>query len=248
MKFNESDAGVESMTRYQGSQEFNMPRLDIASEPLPTVDAILALRHTDSRNAAREEMGAYLMTGTAWVPQSGVEGTITTYVSGINRIRFDADYGKFGSVRLAVNGDLAWSENFGRFEELHGKRLEQAIQSHPSAMSGDWRDFFDSIRVVNTGELDGTKVYVLKLQRGELPSVTVHVDADSGDLLKSETIVLARGGISIPVVSRFEDYREVHGVRIPFRTITSNELNVDGRSYRSTPLRPTSMSTTIFSL
>ena len=225
VEFNESDAGIESMTRYQGSQEFNMPRLDVAREPLPTVDDILALRHTDSRNVAREEMSAYLMTDTAWVPQSGVEGTITTYVSGINRMRLHADYGKFGSVRLAVNGDLAWSENFGRFEELHGKRLEQAIQSHPSAMSGDWRDFFDSIRVLNTGELDGTKVYVLKLQRGELPPVTVHVDVDTGDVLKSETIILAKGGISIPVVSQFEDYREINGVRIPFRTISSNELS-----------------------
>ena len=82
-----------------------MPRLDVASEPLPTVDDILALRDTDSRKVAREEMGTYLMTGTVWVPQSGVEGTISTYVSGINRMRSDADFGKFGSTRSAVNGD-----------------------------------------------------------------------------------------------------------------------------------------------
>ena len=35
--FNESDPGVESMTRYQAGQELNMPRLDVASEPLPAV-------------------------------------------------------------------------------------------------------------------------------------------------------------------------------------------------------------------
>ena len=35
--FNESDAGVESMTRYQAGQEVIIPRLDVASEPLPTV-------------------------------------------------------------------------------------------------------------------------------------------------------------------------------------------------------------------
>ena len=37
VEFNESDAGVESMTRHQAGQEFNMPRIDVASEPLPTV-------------------------------------------------------------------------------------------------------------------------------------------------------------------------------------------------------------------
>ncbi len=223
VKFNESDAGVESMTRYEAGKEFNMPRLDVASEPLPTVDDILALRDTDSRKVAREEMGTYLMTGTIWLPQSGVEGTISTYVSGINRMRHDADYGKFGSTRWAVNGDRAWSEAFGLFFELHGKRLEQAIQSHPAALSDDWRDFFDSIRVLYTRELDGRKGYVLKLQRGELPPVTVYVDADTGDVLRSETIVLGLGGIDTPVGSRYEDYREVHGVRIPFRLVSSDE-------------------------
>ena len=222
--FNESDDGVESMTRYEEGRAFNMPRLDVASEPLPTVNDILTLRQTASRKAAREEMGTYLMQGTFRVHQSGVEGTISAYVSGIDQMRLDVDFGKFGSTRSALDGGRAWNEVFGRFEELHGKRLEQAFQDHPAAISEDWRDFFDSIRVENTGELDGRKVYVLKLQRGELPPVTVNIDADTGDLLKSEMIVLARGGMAFPVVSRFEDYREIHGVRIPFRTISNNEL------------------------
>ena len=140
-------------------------------------------------------------------------------------MRLDADYGKFGSSRSVVNGDRAWSENFGRFEELHGKRLEQAIQSHPAAITDDWRDSFDAIRVLNTGDMNGRKVYVLKLQRGELPPITIYVDTDTGDLLKSETIVLAQAGIAIPVVDLYEDFREIHGIRIPFRSISSNEAS-----------------------
>ena len=91
------------------------------------------------------------------------------------------------------------------------------------AIPDDWRDFFDSIRVLNTAELDGSKVYVLKLRRGELPPSTFYVDSGTGDLLKSETIVLGLGGIGTPVGSRYEDYREVHGVRIPFRLVSSDE-------------------------
>ena len=76
--------------------------------------------------------------------------------------------------------------------------------------------------MLDTAELDGRKVYVLKLQRGELPPANFYVDADTGDLLKSKTIVLLQGG-GIPVLSRYEDYREVHGIRIPFRIVSSNE-------------------------
>ena len=95
------------------------------------------------------------------------------------------------------------------------------------AISDDWRDSFDSIPVLSTGELDGRKVYLLKLQRGELPPATFYVDADTGDLLKSETIALARG--RIPVVSLYEDYREVHGIRIPFRVVARNDSADPGR-------------------
>jgi len=42
-------------------------------------------------------------------------------------------------------------------------------------------------------------------------------------VLKSTVIVLQEGGIGIPVTTQYEDYREVHGVRIPFRAISSNE-------------------------
>ena len=190
------------------------------------MDDILALRDTDSWKVAREEIGTYLMTGTIWVPQSGVEGTLSEYVSGIDRIRVDAYYGKFGTTRSAVNGDRAWIENFGRFAELHGKRLEQAMP-----ISDDWRDTFDSIRVLNTAELDGRKVYLLKLQRGELPPATFYVDADTGDLLKSEMIELARRGRrGIPVVNLYEDYREIQGIRIPFRVVSRTESSYPSRT------------------
>jgi len=42
-------------------------------------------------------------------------------------------------------------------------------------------------------------------------------------VLKSTAVVLLEGGIGIPVTTQYEDYREVYGVRIPFRTISSNE-------------------------
>ena len=84
--------------------------------------------------------------------------------------------------------------------------------------------------MLSTGELDGRKVYVLKLQRGELPPATFYVDADTGDLLKSETIERAQGGVRIPVVSFYEDYREVHGMRIPFRVVARIESSDPSRT------------------
>jgi len=147
------------------------------------------------------------------------------YVSGNERFRLDSDYGKYGYSRTAVNGDQAWVESsFGPFDELHGKLLEQMKRGHPLAEFSDWRDFYDSIQVLRSDMLDGQEVYVLNLERGNLPPVTIYIDAITGDTLKSEVVVLQEGGIGIPVTTRYEDYREVHGIRIPFRQISSNEM------------------------
>ncbi|MEE8598535.1 MAG: serine hydrolase [Dehalococcoidales bacterium] len=223
LRFNETtDGQVESLTYYQDDEEFLMPRVEGTS--LPTVEELLALRETDSRKAALSGMGTYRIDGTFHSLQSGVEGTFSMYVSGIERYRIDFDYGRYGYSRTALNGDQAWVESsFGPFDELHGELLEQAKRGHPEAMDGDWLDFYDSIEVLRSQELDGQEVYVLKLERGDLPSVTILVDATTGDVLKSVVVVIQEGGIGIPITTQYEDYREVNGVRMSFRAISSNE-------------------------
>jgi hypothetical protein len=56
----------------------------------------------------------------------------------------------------------------------------------------------------------------------------LYIDAATGDVLKSEAVVIQQGGIAIPVTTLYEDFREFHGIRIPFREISSNEQT--GRS------------------
>lgn len=222
--FEETQNGqVESLTFYQAGQKFKMSRVE--GESLPTVEEIMVLRKTDSRKAAIKKMGTFKISGTTYSAQSGVKGTFSIYVSDNVRYRVDSDYGKYGYGQTAVNGDRAWvKSSFGPFDELHGKLLEQAKRGHPSAEFGDWRDHYDSVQVLRSENLDGQKVYVLRLEHGTLPPLTFFVDADTGDILKSEVVSLQEGGIGIPITTRYEDYREVHGIRTAFRQISSNEL------------------------
>lgn len=223
VRFHETPEGqVDSLTVYQLGEEFIMSRVE--GDSLPTVEDILALRQTESRKAALEEMGNYKMTGTIHSLQSGVMGTFSTYVSGNARYRVDSDFGRYGYSRTAVNGNQAWVQSsFEPFDELHGARLEQAKLGHPSVETGDWREFYDSIQVLLSDNLSGQKVYVPQLTSGDLPPETIFIDADTGDILKSVVIAIQEGGIGIPITTQYEDFREVHGLRIPFRAISSNE-------------------------
>jgi hypothetical protein len=228
LRFNElPDGTVESLTFYEAGKEFLMASVE--GESLPGVDEILAIRRIDKQEIAFGEMVPYEMTGTTYIAQSGVKGEISITIADKEHYRVDADYGKYGSSHITMSGDYASTDSsFGPFDELHGKYLEQMKQGHPEALFGDWRYFFESIKVLRVGDLDGQKVYVLALQHGELPPITLYIDTAIGDVLKSEAVVIQQGGIAIPVTTLYEDYRELHGIRIPFREISSNEQT--GRS------------------
>jgi len=223
VSFNETpDGQVDSLTMYQAGQEFILPQIE--SKTLPTVAEIMALRDAEGNEAALAAMGNYRIDSTIHSVQSGVRGTVSTYVAGPDKYRADADYGKYGYSHTVVNGDRAWVESsFGPFKELRGQLLEQAKRGHPYVMTSDWRDYFDSIRVVRADVLDDMEVYVVELKAGDLPVMTVFVDAVTGDVLLTEIISVQEGGISIPVTIRSEYFREVHGMRVPARAISSNE-------------------------
>jgi CubicO group peptidase (beta-lactamase class C family) len=223
VQFNEApDGTVESLTFSQAGRQFIMSRVE--GEQLPSVEEVLALCNMDSRDAALRGIEAYKMNGTLHSLQSGVKGELSLYVAYRNRFRVDADYGKYGSSSTAVNGDRAWIDSdFAPFDELHGKYLEQMKQGHPEALFGDWRHFVESIAVLRSDSLDGQKVYVMEVKHNDLPAVTLFIDAVTGDVLKSDVVVIQQGGIGIPVTTRYEDYREIYGVHIPFREISSNE-------------------------
>jgi CubicO group peptidase (beta-lactamase class C family) len=223
VSFNETPAGqVDSLTMYQDGEEFILPQIE--SKSLPTVAEIMALRDAEGNEAALEAMGNYRIDSTIYSVQSGVNGTVSTYVAGPDKYRVDADYGKYGYSTTVLNGERAWVESsFGPFKELRGQLLEQVKRGHPSVMTSDWRDYFDSIEVVRADILDDKEVYVVELKAGDLPVMTVFVDAVTGDVLLSEIISIHEGGIGIPVTTQFEDFREVHGWRVPSRSIASNE-------------------------
>ncbi len=194
--------------------------------PLPTVEEIFALRQSALGGADSEIIENTRQSGVVRYPHAAVEGRFAITTAGDDRLRVDIDLGRFGDIQLALNRDRATrASSFepGRFTELTGKLLTQTRQGHPSALYGDWREFFDVVTVLREDEFDGRKVYILKLQGGELPPTKLSVDAESGDVLRVENTVIFPGLGGLPVTTIHEDFREVHGMRIPYRTIESND-------------------------
>lgn len=227
VSFKESDDGqVLAFTYYEGEGKLTYLRVDEeGAEPPPSLDRILALRKPDQRKAALDKLGACRFSGTVRVSQSGVTGAVDWYVHGPGRHRQELTFDKYGRILSVVNHEQAWTKTpYGRVDELRGKFHELASHQHPAALFGDWRDFFESVLFLRVDKLDGKNVYVLKLKSAEAPDYTVYTDARTGDVLKAETEIQHPGSMTrIFTTTLFEDFREVQGIRIPFRVIVSDE-------------------------
>ena len=108
--------------------------------------------------------------------------------------------------------------------ELTGKQLAQARLGHPAVLFGDWRKYYDTVRVVRAGELGGRKVYGVQLESAGLPPMRVSLDAETGDVLQTQQAMWIPEAGAIPTTTTYSDYREVGGMRVPHRYIESTEI------------------------
>ena len=166
--------------------------------------------------------GGTKVSGKVWIAQAGVQGTLTVYTQGSDRYATHMDFGKFGRIDTVANGSQAWSYTSMRgFNVLKGDMLTQALLAHPGAVECDWNDYFDSVEVVRNDTVNDRNVFVVRLEKGDLPSRTYYIDAEHGDVVRVKQIVI-EGTIRIPVTSTFSDFEEVDGIRMPLRIEVEN--------------------------
>ncbi|MCZ6835613.1 MAG: hypothetical protein O7G85_07550, partial [Planctomycetota bacterium] len=228
IRFNEDEEGrVESLTFFEGEMNYEMPRVaDPEESSLPTLDQLHALRKSDERQAWLQKAGGIHITATVRLVNAGVEGTIEIKCQGTDQYSMHTDLSPFGFDYVAYDGHRGWTQSsFTPDEELEGKQLAQVRMGNPTAFLGALGNLYDSVRIVGVEEFEGREVIRVKLGRGELPDETAFFDAENGDLLKVNSSMIVIGTITMSVVVLFEDYREIDGLRMPFRFISSSEAN-----------------------
>ena len=164
------------------------------------------------------------------MPQSGVTGRFTVSVDGLLRLRHEVDLGRFGQMRSGLDGDRGWAEERpDQFKEVTGDRLAQLRISGPLAQAGDWFDFFETARILGTESRDRRELAKIQLTPASGLPVTVLVDLESGDTVEERGAIPLPGGLgSVPIVTRYADWRDVDGARLPFRVTT--EQSESGRT------------------
>jgi hypothetical protein len=163
--------------------------------------------------------------GSVRFSQSAVEGQFSSSTAGDDRLRIELHLD--GSVQMRTvlrDGRASQAVSGAAFTELTGKGLAQTRLGHPSVLFGDWRKYYDAVRVVRAGALVGRKVYGVQLESAGLPPTLVAVDAETGDVLQTRQTISSSEAGAIPVTTTYSDYREVDGMRVPYGYMVSTEI------------------------
>lgn len=227
VKFVRNEAGVVTAVElYKNKAELvetASKAENMSTEVLPTVDEIMQLRQSKARKKALMKNDGFVLMGEVKVKSAGITGQVKTQFDNHSNFKQVMDFGVFGHTTVVVNKTQGSTYGINPYTEFHGKYLKQIQRENP-AVDADWRDYYDSIKVTGTSEIGGKAVYKVLLKAQDLPAVTVYIDQLSGDVLKARTQVLIPSMGSINMRIEYQDYREKHGLRLPFKTTINNPM------------------------
>jgi len=153
----------------------------------------------------------------------GRYGKVEIVVSGTDRYRITLSTTD-GSTNQGLDGDVAWTATNDRVQRLSGANVERmrriAMRYWPVKQRPP------GLEVVGLERIADRDVYVATAKIDPITTWTLYFDAVTGllrrELTTTETLLL-------PLVEQvdYEDYRDVNGVRLPFRVQTSDGAPYD---------------------
>ena len=135
------------------------------------------------------------------------------------------DLSPFVTIDLAYDRGHAESRtDIAPQEDLTAAQRAWLRVDHPAEPFGDWRAWFESIRVLREDERGGRRCWIVELKAEEGVEVRAWVDAETGDTLFEEFEQPVGENLgTLHRVRSYSDFREFEGLRVPYRGTQEDE-------------------------
>lgn len=210
-----------------------------ADAPLP--DAAELLEKSVVASGGRDAFGkieSFHFTGTVSAPKLGITGAVETWWKSGDFYMVQTIEG-IGTNRSGKQGDVIWTEEpINGLRKLSGQEAEQHSWASSLSPAADWKKYFAEAKTVAKRDHEGKPAYDVTLTSKSGAELTLIVDAES-HLLVGQAFKVVNPMGQTPVTMVLQDYRDVEGVKIPFKQmsdlgvlqlsqeITNVEINVD---------------------
>ena len=136
---------------------------------------------------------------------------------------------KIGSIVSYFDGSAGGElMSFGPEEIYSGKRLEDIKVGANFYDVLDWKKNYPTITVKRTAKVGDEDAYVVEKRSEKGTPITDYVSVKTFLLLKRDSVIHSdTTGIALPVSETFSDYRNVDGVMVAFKAVSSNVANGD---------------------
>jgi len=150
----------------------------------------------------------------------GVKGTVEVYSAAPDKSYQLANLVGIGILTEGYDGKTAWSVN-----PMQGNRVKSGQELLQAKISSNFyreiniEKLYSKIEVRGVEKVGDKDAYVLVATADGIPPDTFYFDKASGLLLRTDSTAIAPEGSS-PLKSFYEDYRDVDGIKVPFKLRT----------------------------
>ena len=199
-----SDAGPE-----------HVGEAEAAAGPMPKADQILA-KYVAALGGAEALHKISSRVEKGKIVFGGHTSPIEVYAKAPDK-RMSITHMGNGESITAFDGHSGWLGNTGRpAHDMTGQEVDAARIDADFYFATQLKEIFTGFGVWRPEQIDGRPVYVVSGTRPGLPPVRLYFDQSSGLLLRLVRYTDTPVGRS-PTQIDYADYREVDGVKVPFR-------------------------------
>lgn len=160
-------------------------------------------------------------TGVMKVPMAGLEGKLEVTQVAPNKSYTKMELPGIGVIESGFDGKVAWEKNaLTGDRELDGKEKEQTERMAFFHGESKWREVYPEAKTTGQETISGKSCYVVELTGKDGNKVTNYYDEKTSLLVRSKMVVVTPQG-DLAAETDFEDYREVDGIKYPFKTTMS---------------------------
>ena len=182
----------------------------------------------------------------------GVKGTGTAYAKAPNKSATETNMTALGKPIATgfdffdgVAGEEAYS--FAPAEKYTGKRLENVRLGADFYSVLDWKSKYKSIDVLSVSKCGDEECYAVAFTPEKGSKFTEFYSTKSFLLMKREGVeVSSTSSVEIPYTLTFSDYRDVDGVKLPFKTVSFSNANGNIVTYVKTVKHNVAVDDSIF--
>jgi len=160
------------------------------------------------------------MTGSTTIPQAPAPLTFTSKVDSKGKMMVELAMGTMSLMKQVVNEKEGYASQQGQKKKLEGEALTKA---KAGAVPFEELTFATRTDLVLTGiePINGSDAYALK--NGD---ATLYYDVKSG-LKVADSETQDQGGKKVTMMTYYNDYRDVKGIKVPFNIIKNVGIELD---------------------